>query len=282
MDQDIIIKALETVSNTAAEKIIQALIDDDEEAAALELLREHGECIYVADDGNAEVEYPLCDSPQDAANEYVSDGDWGDDQSKSDWVTVDAWSRWSLGNVVLDDDDRSSYDIEIKPQEPECPDGDHDWCSPYEVVGGIKENPGVWGHGGGVIIHEVCRHCGCLKTTDTWAQRHDNGKQGLTSVEYDDGDHEFRDSWQEWHSSSLLDNAYELLCAEGYSPRQEDNGIYLAVSTGEEEDGEYPDSDHTLEEIKELLGEKFDVEFTGNGNTDKDGDSTFDINITLS
>ena len=40
------------------------------------------------------------------------------------------------------------------------------------------------GHGGGVIIREVCAHCGAYQVTDTWAERSDTGEQGLRSVKY--------------------------------------------------------------------------------------------------
>lgn len=76
--------------------------------------------------------------------------------------------------------------VEIDPEEPECEgDDDHDWQSPIELVGGIRENPGVFGHGGGVIITEACVRCGCARITDTWAQRRDTGEQGLRSVQYE-------------------------------------------------------------------------------------------------
>lgn len=71
-------------------------------------------------------------------------------------------------------------------EEPTCPDHDeHDWQSPHEIVGGIKENPGVWGHDGGVIINECCMHCGCKRVTDTAAQRHDGER--ITEVTYEPG-----------------------------------------------------------------------------------------------
>ena len=48
----------------------------------------------------------------------------------------------------------------------------------------MAENPGVWGHGGGVIIEEHCTRCDATRTTDTWAQDGSTGQQGLTSVSY--------------------------------------------------------------------------------------------------
>lgn len=84
--------------------------------------------------------------------------------------------------------EEASSTVMLEPEEPEClDDGGHDWQSPFALVGGIKENPGVWGHGGGVIIHEACVRCGCRRTTDTWAQRRDTGEQGLTEVSYEPG-----------------------------------------------------------------------------------------------
>jgi hypothetical protein len=85
----------------------------------------------------------------------------------------------------------ASETVDCEPDEPDCERGStaHDWQSPYEIVGGIRENPGVWGSGGGVIIHEVCVICGCGRTTDTWAQNPANGEQGLTSVSYEVGEY---------------------------------------------------------------------------------------------
>ena len=76
----------------------------------------------------------------------------------------------------------------IDPEEPDCTGEEHDWQSPHEVVGGCEENAGVHGHGGGVIITEVCSHCGKYKSTDTWAQNRSTGEQGLTSIEYAEAD----------------------------------------------------------------------------------------------
>lgn len=84
-------------------------------------------------------------------------------------------------------DEEGSATVVCHQPEPDCADGHgHDWRAPLEIVGGIADNPGVWGHGGGVKIHEVCSHCGAHRHTDTWAQRPDTGEQGLTSVSYED------------------------------------------------------------------------------------------------
>jgi hypothetical protein len=172
---------------------------------------------WIADDGNAEVEYPYADSADEAAREYAADGDWGDSDSTI-WIGVYAW-RVALVLRRCDDDDydppapgatapyleevqvdRERHTVEIEPDEPDCEDEpEHEWCSPYEVVGGCETNPGVRGHGGGVIVTELCRHCGRYRVTDTWAQRSDTGEQGLTSVTYRDADDASRE-WIESHA----------------------------------------------------------------------------------
>ncbi len=132
---------------------------------------------YRWDDGNG------CDEEfegtESELREHLRDecSDWGDG-----WWTA----RWRR----VDDRDEDYWDdcecFRVDEDPPPCIDSDdHDWQSPHEIVGGIKENPGVWGNGGGVIINEVCMRCGCQKTTDTWATHPENGSQGHTVVTYD-------------------------------------------------------------------------------------------------
>ncbi len=82
-----------------------------------------------------------------------------------------------------------STTLAIDPEEPDCyADHEHDWLAPHSVVGGLKENPGVTGNGGGVVMEDVCRHCGRYRVTNTWAQDPYTGEQGLESVSYRDPD----------------------------------------------------------------------------------------------
>lgn len=136
---------------------------------------------YLCDDGNAEVEIEAS-SAEEAAKAYVEGGDWGEGD-ETFWVAV--WVK----EVPEDGSDEGCVErikVPVHPEEPDCTDGNtHDWQSPHDIVGGIEENPGVWGHGGGVFFHEVCMNCGCARITDTWAQDPSDGEQGLTSVRYD-------------------------------------------------------------------------------------------------
>ena len=116
----------------------------------------------------------------------VRDGDWSE--------LGETW--WWSGRVSCEEDgtDESVGPYAIEPGVPRCRKGkEHDWQSPHEVVGGITENPGVQGHGGGVLITEVCAHCGRYRHTDTWAQCSQTGRQGLTSICYADADQDSLD-----------------------------------------------------------------------------------------
>ena len=98
-----------------------------------------------------------------------------------------------LRETIIDLWTNEEIDVEftLHPAMPDCETGhEHDFISPHSIVGGIEENPGVWGHGGGVIIHEVCRWCGTLRITDTWAQDPQTGEEGLRSIEIREYEHQ--------------------------------------------------------------------------------------------
>jgi hypothetical protein len=144
----------------------------------------------VRDDGGGTEEL-LAETRAEAIAEAA---EWVRDIESTIWVTA-----YVTEHTVDEDGDDCSEDISsrsvsIDPVEPSCdpvepscdPGEEHDWRSPLSLLGGCEENPGVWGNGGGVIIAEVCAHCGCKRMTDTWAQRPDTGEQGLESVSYEE------------------------------------------------------------------------------------------------
>ena len=84
-----------------------------------------------------------------------------------------------------DDESVHSGTVTVHPSEPQCDSEEgHDWTATHEIEGGLEENPGVFGHNGGVTISEHCTRCDWHKETDTWAQRRDTGEQGHTSIKY--------------------------------------------------------------------------------------------------
>lgn len=122
------------------------------------------------------------DSAADALAEAVSNVVRHNYSPINSTVYVDVIVR----NTATGEEDRET--VTLEPDEPECSEPNHDWQSPYDLLGGCAENPGVWGHGGGVIMREVCAHCGVYRITDTWAQRRDTGEQGLVETTYEPAD----------------------------------------------------------------------------------------------
>lgn len=128
-------------------------------------------------------DYPTIEAAREAALEEGDASKW-ETSTETTWTDVQIIeAEDGYEDVVVD-----TVVVTTDPEEPDCTDDeDHDWQSPVDIVGGCEENPGVFGSGGGVHIHEVCLHCGCERIIDTWAQRRDTGEQGLRSVEYIEG-----------------------------------------------------------------------------------------------
>ena len=144
------------------------------------------EVIY-ADNGEAEVRYPGL-TPEQAARRYADTGDWGV-QDITEWVDIYTYRKGFDAAGEPEVVEREAHTIALHPEEPECDsDEGHDWRNPHEVLGGLEENPGVWGHGGGAIIKTVCANCGAYRVLDTWAHRPDTGEEGLESVSYEEAD----------------------------------------------------------------------------------------------
>lgn len=122
------------------------------------------------------------DDALETAIDWAKEGDWPTYEGPC-YIEVRVWEVDKEGNR-LDDGEDGYADIVLPMDEPDCI-SEHDWQSPHEIVGGIKENPGVWGNGGGVIINECCMNCGCKRTTDTWATNPSNGSQGHREVTYE-------------------------------------------------------------------------------------------------
>ena len=137
--------------------------------------------------GDSELDAETLEDARSAAEDLIRQGDYGSPQ-KTIWVE---------GHVTWEDADGNeqseSVTVQIDPEEPECSNGEHSWQAPYALLGGLAENPGVWGHGGGTISTDICTHCGCRRTEDSWAQNPATGEQGLESVEYEPGLYEVED-----------------------------------------------------------------------------------------
>lgn len=72
--------------------------------------------------------------------------------------------------------------------EPECVNkAGHVWKSPHKLVGGIKENPGVWSLGGTKMsFREVCACCGLYKTEKHYGSQRNPDEEDTAT--YEDAD----------------------------------------------------------------------------------------------
>jgi hypothetical protein len=139
---------------------------------------------WQVSDGHADLEIE-CASAEEACREFFDGGDWGTDPCL---VPVTAWRRGIDADGDVVQVGKETHEFTVTQPEPDCEDGEtHDWQSPYRIVGGCKENPGVWGSNhGGVRITEVCMKCGCRKVTDTGDTDYGTGRQ-METVTYDEG-----------------------------------------------------------------------------------------------
>lgn len=122
------------------------------------------------------------------AEQWLAEGDWGE-QDKTIFLTASVFS-------MPDDERIGGVQVSLHPDPPKCSGSKHVWCSPYELMGGLRENPGVSGKGGGVTIKSVCSECGAYRFVDTWTTRPTDGSQGHTSVKYSPADEESL-AWKE-------------------------------------------------------------------------------------
>jgi len=163
------------IAATAAQDVAQTTLDAAREALSGSYCPREWRLL----EGGHEYDTVTADSSEealDAARENCDRSNYSDSKGTL-WIDVKA---------VCDETGEEDEDtVTLYEGKPDCSESEHDWQQSHELFGGCKQNPGVWGHGGGVVIHEVCAHCGCKKVTDTWAQRPDTGEQGLMSVSYE-------------------------------------------------------------------------------------------------
>lgn len=142
--------------------------------------------------------YVTQDIYADSFDEAVKSGrEWIEDGDFEPTFIVDEKLACKVGPIIRDAvgeiDQEATEEAEKEDcsgvcpriKEPKCHAGTtHDWQSPYSVVQGCRENPGVWGSGhGGICIHEVCSCCGMYRITDYGATWPPNGTR-CTTVKY--------------------------------------------------------------------------------------------------
>ena len=121
------------------------------------------------------------DEAMSRAAEYMAEFHYSADERGKQRISYTVY-RLPAGTTIWDEDHISPADqhiCEVTGESrdathvkwgtaPDCPHGEHEFLSTLEHEGGLKENPGTWGHGGACIIKSHCMHCGLPKTDDYW------------------------------------------------------------------------------------------------------------------
>ena len=146
-------------------------------------------------DVEAEPGSTLDELAQAQARQQADDSDmWDLDRRGPHTITV----------AELDDDgeeiDSASATVTIGPAVPKCVAGDHAWAAPHDLLGGLRDNPGVAGKAGGVTIDEICSLCGLQRRIDTWDQGWTGTGQPVETVRHTDPD----DLTRAWAASEAV------------------------------------------------------------------------------
>jgi len=129
--------------------------------------------IYDRSDGHGET-VRTDKAPGEAIDEWLGDDYDTGGAEKTIVVEIVAYSVDDHGEP---DEELATKTFPIDPPEPDCVElEEHDWCAPHSLLGGLGENPGVFGgHGGRITSTDVCRHCGWYrKTSSIPGERYDS------------------------------------------------------------------------------------------------------------
>jgi len=143
----------------------------------------------VSDDSAQDTLYAVApDDASDAVEAWLTGGDWDASEGQLYLVAYAVAIDPVTGEAV--EHTRVCGEATIEQPEPDCEgDEEHDWCAPHSVVGGLRENPGVYGAGAGIRSRQVCAHCGAYSVYESARQDSGTGRYyGATSYEDADED----------------------------------------------------------------------------------------------
>jgi hypothetical protein len=208
--------------------------------------------------------------------EWIEDGDWSgvgaenaDENGETTYRTIEL--ECCVREIVLDDNGETDDDEtddgdywncsgEYSDQLPECeaPDSDfglderddegHVWESPYSLVGGLRENPGVWGGSGTSMSFEsVCARCGKYRREyEPGSQR--NPDEALREITIRDRDEESEAWLKERHEDGgwIPDWLAEMLdCAPTVRYTSEEAAAWVE-ERGDDDDLDEDDLEHVF------------------------------------
>lgn len=176
-------------------------------ALTIEGIRDSGNYRVYDHTGGQVTEDIEAESDSDATEQgrdWIEDGEWSEpwDGDEDLYETIDLPCevaphiyRIEVDGSSLDEDAMRDEAMDCsgryEREQPECEaadDGEHDWQAPYHLVGGCRENPGVWSTGGtSFTVTEVCARCGIYRTTHIPGSQR-NPDEPLESVRFSPAD----------------------------------------------------------------------------------------------
>lgn len=107
-------------------------------------------------------------------------------------------------------------------------DQGHIWVSPFSLVGGLRENPGVWSCGGTITTSKsVCKLCGVTKTeTDKGYQCHESEARIVITLEPLDG------ATEEWLREKYSEDGYLPVWLAEYLDREDETLKHMQDEVG--------------------------------------------------
>jgi hypothetical protein len=204
----------------------------------------------------------------------LTGGEWQyePDSERVVWVDVPADADTE---DITDEQDSHDCSGEYAPEIPGCDaaeDGEHDWQADYDVVGGIRENPGVHSHGGTTMsFRTCCARCGRYKVETDYGSRHN---ETLSCVRIEDRD----EASERWVLEQRREEIEAALTAAGLAPENLRSDNTYAVPDDQEDKDE---SVEYMREIEAALPKGLTVEWTGSSDTDADGDTSSDVRFGI-
>ena len=136
------------------------------------VMRDEGGCEEIWSRAGAGAEEPNPDwsALQEEARERIrACFVWPTESRKTTFLDTELVAKNERGETIEEEKIEVRFDPPL-PCEGDASRGKCRWDNPHELLGGLEENPGVRGHGGGAAIMEVCRTCGSYRETLTHDQ----------------------------------------------------------------------------------------------------------------
>jgi len=187
------------------------------------------------------------DDIADAIEEWLTDGDW--DPSEGPLYLTAYACPIDPTTGTADGAHRVTAEVTIEQDAPDCEgDEEHDWCAPHSVVGGLRENPGVYGAGAGITSRRVCSHCGAYTVYESARQDSGTGRyHEATSYEEPDDDS------LEWVASRRREARTEQLVAALTDACEDEDALREAIGAALD-----ADEDATEDDVRARLDEDED------------------------